>query len=472
MGEEGQPMHTEDLALFSVPPVNVAEDKVMWVEHLPSFGMNGKASVQFHIPGTGNQYTDLSKTDLYVKVMIVDKKGNLFRQDGENAAIPIDNVLHSLWSMVDIKLNGTLVSTSGTNYMYKAFLENLLHYSYDARHYQMSMVGFTGDGGDFDQTDIDGLPISYGLKSRAAWWKKINTIYDLQTEGNPDNDSDEEWSDPNCVEFIGPLLADVCNQDRLILNGVDIDIKLWPNKDPFRLTTFPDGTEAYILLEEVKLNVCKVTVSSAAVLGIEDNLQHTPALYPLSRTDVRTFNIGKGSYGDVIEDMFQGEVPSRLVVGMVDAEAYAGDYQKNPFRFKPFNLASIGFYVDGEPTPRPPYQFDMKDCDYVEGLQSLYRIAGKLNENTDLGITRDTYRQGYALIGFEVDPTASAHFDYLGKPKSGRTRLTLRFHKPLKRPITVIVYATFPEVMQIDQCRIVCLREKERASSRLRGPGR
>ena len=37
--------------------------------------------------------------------------------------------------------------------------------------------------------------------------------------------------DPTCVEFMGPLMSDICDQDRYILSGVDIDIKLWPNRD-------------------------------------------------------------------------------------------------------------------------------------------------------------------------------------------------------------------------------------------------
>ena len=43
----------------------------MWVEHLPTFGKNGKASVQFSITGTGTQYTDLAQTYLSMKVAIV-----------------------------------------------------------------------------------------------------------------------------------------------------------------------------------------------------------------------------------------------------------------------------------------------------------------------------------------------------------------------------------------------------------------
>ena len=51
----------------------------------------------------------------------------------------------------------------------------------------------------------------------------------------------------------------------------------------------------------------------------------------------------------------QGLVPSKMIIGMVDAEAHSGYFQKNPLQFKPFDIESIGFYVNGEPTPKCPY---------------------------------------------------------------------------------------------------------------------
>ena len=54
---------------------------------------------------------------------------------------------------------------------------------------------------------------------------------------------------------------------------------------------------------------------------------------------------------------------------------------------------------------------------------SLYKITGKTMENSDIGITRETYRQGYTLIGFDVDPTTSPDFRYVGKPREGHTNL-------------------------------------------------
>ena len=68
---EGIPIHTEDVALFSKPPVNVGEEKIAWVEYRPSFiTQGGYSSVQFHIPGNNTQYVNLGKSELYVKIRI------------------------------------------------------------------------------------------------------------------------------------------------------------------------------------------------------------------------------------------------------------------------------------------------------------------------------------------------------------------------------------------------------------------
>ena len=478
--EIGIPVHTEDVAFFSVPPVNVAQEKITYVEHLPTFGKGGKTAIQFHIAGTGDQYTDLSHSYLYAKIKILNKDGSIFKQDSSTStAIPIDNVLHSLWSMADIKLNGNLISTSGTNYMYQSYIESLLNCNENAKNFQMSMVGFTGESGNFDGTNPDQLPYNTGLNTRYSWWKGIRTKYLQDPSGKPvlppgadpngEIDMDEVYNDPTCVEFVGPLMADICNQERLILNGVNIDIKLWPNRDEFRLITFPNGTEAEIEIETIVFLVCKVKLNPKLFVAIEEFIAETPALYPIQRTDIRTHDLTAGSYGTTLEDIFQGDVPTRLVIGMVDARAKSGDFHLNPYHFNHFNIASAGFYVDGEPTPRVAYEFDFYDCNYLLGLHSLYSVAGKLNENTDIGITRTSYRQGNALIGFEVDPTTSANFSYIGKTKSGRTRLQIRFHKALSKNITIIIYATFPEIIQIDKARNVCMRDRERSLSRIRG---
>ena len=131
-------------------------------------------------------------------------------------------------------------------------------------------------------------------------------------------------------------------------------------------------------------------------------------------------------------------------------------------------VASVGFYVNGEPTPRPAFSIDVDNSDYLQGLLSLYRVSGKLMENTDIGITRESYREGYNLLGFDVDPMTSADFRYLGIPKNGHTKLNIRFKSHLEDPVTLILYATFPETMEIDEARNVELVNKEKLQRKRR----
>ena len=292
-----------------------------------------------------------------------------------------------MWSSVDIKMNNNLVSESGTNYMYKALMEALLTYDENTKKIQLSNEGFTGDSGDFTQINPDSPPYNHGLKIRHKWFKNFAV-----------------------VEFVGPLMADICNQDRLILPGVDIDIKLWPTQDEFHLITNPLGLRCKLLIDEIYLNVCKVNVSLKVMMGHDAALEIADSIYPFARTDIRTFNIAEGNFGMNIEDIWQGEVPTKLVVGLVKSQAYNGDYHLNPFHFQHFDVSDIGFFVNGEATPHPA-------C-------------------------------------------------YVGKPREGHTKLDIRFKKGLSSPVTVILYATFPENMTIDQARNVRLEIKDKFAQR------
>ena len=123
-------------------------------------------------------------------------------------------------------------------------------------------------------------------------------------------------------------------------------------------------------------------------------------------------------------------------------------------KFGHFGLASAGFYVDGILTPKRPICLDIENNKYLDGLLSLYRVTDKIWDNTDLGITHQTYKEGLTLLGFDVDPTSSSDFRYIGVTKLGHTRLELKFQDEITQPLVCIVYATFPGIIQINEARI------------------
>ena len=67
MSSKNPEIHTEEMARYSRPPVNVAEDRISWDEVRPSYMSNAEySSINFSIMGNSSQYVKLSDTELYV----------------------------------------------------------------------------------------------------------------------------------------------------------------------------------------------------------------------------------------------------------------------------------------------------------------------------------------------------------------------------------------------------------------------
>jgi len=456
-------MHTEDIALWSKIPINTAEEKITWVTHRPVYQKpGGYTSVEFSIQPSSTQYIDLKRSKLHMITRVKKSDGSKFKkqprrakrrlneeglveddseeddtitEETEEFGVPIDMIFHTMWSSMDVSLNQTLVSTSGNNYMYKAFLETMLNYSKNAKKYQLTGIGYTGDKGNFHATQPKEPPLNQGLLAR------YNDLF----------------GDGESVELIGPLLADICNQDRAILNGVEIAIKLWPNKDKFRLMTHPKNLECELIIDDIYLEVCKINVASEVMLAHQEALKISPCLYPHQRNEIKAFSIPKNQYTATLENMFQSKIPTRMLMAMVTSDNYTGNYSKNPLMLQHFDISTVGFYVDGEPIPNRPYKLDVAGGKFLQAWSNLYSLTGKSNHDTDIGITRQLFRDGMCIIPFDVDPTAAADLSYMGVTKIGHTRLELEFKNPLPESIIVILYATFYGEMRIDEARNVTI---------------
>ena len=81
-------------------------------------------------------YLDLNNSKLQVKAKITLANGNNLQAG--NVVGPVNLMLHSLFSKVDMSLCGKSVSDSNSLYPYRAYLESLLNYNQEVlktRHY-------------------------------------------------------------------------------------------------------------------------------------------------------------------------------------------------------------------------------------------------------------------------------------------------------------------------------------------------
>jgi len=125
-----------ELDLFSVPPTQTSIESATTVEHHTVTSLTDSGPVEFEFSSSGSEYIDLNNSQLYVKAKIVKADGTAIAADATVG--PVNGLLNSLFSQVDISLNGTEVSKSTNTYAYRAYIEDLLSYGPAAKKSQLT----------------------------------------------------------------------------------------------------------------------------------------------------------------------------------------------------------------------------------------------------------------------------------------------------------------------------------------------
>ena len=260
------------------------------------------------------------------------------------------------------------------------------------------------------------------------------------------------------VDLIGPIHADIFFQDKLLLNGVSMKIKLHRSKDSFCLMSSTPDADYKVKIQSATLYIRRVSVNPTVALAQANTLEQTTAKYPLRRVEVKTFSIPQGNQSFTRERMFLGQTPKRIVLGCVENTAINGDFKKNPYNFKHFNLNFLALYIDGEQLPWKPLKpkFVGPDSNYLMAYQTLFSGLDNLHQNSGNDISRSDYANGYTLYAFDLTPDlcSGGHFNLI---RSGNVRLELAFRDPLINTVNVLVYAEYDSILEIDKSRNILI---------------
>ena len=424
-----------ELDIFAVPPTQTSIEHGQYVEYNPIAAIALGQPIEFNISGGGQDYLDLANTQLYVKAQILRQNGNPLA-DGDDVG-PVNLFLHSLFSEVDISLNDTQITSSNNTYPYRAYLETLLSYGPDAKASQLSSSMYYKDTvGAMDEIAAvaDDVP-NKGLKART-----------LLTKGN------------RMVDMVGTIHSDLFFQDKYLLNNINLRVRLVRSKDAFCLMGAKDATFK-VKIHECKLIVRKIRLSPSIFLAHAKALEMGNAKYPIRRAICKTFTVPRGNLDVNQENLFSGQLPTRIVIGCVDNNSFNGSFHKNPFNFKHFNLTQLKIYLDGQQQSLKPIEPNFATNKYILVYSTLFSGTGKLQKDEGIDITRTDYSNGYALYAFDLTPDLAegGHFNLL---RQGNVRLELKFGAALAETTNVIVYAEFENIIEIDKQRNIILDYK------------
>ncbi len=295
------------------------------------------------------------------------------------------------------------------------------------------------------------------------------------------------------LELQGRLHIDLFRQERMLINGLQVTIKMSQTTEPFRIlratptrsaratpsgsasgdssetprgdtpgsstTTTSAPREYRVEIVNAVLKEPMVKPTPSMTFGIEHDLTRDTVKYPFERTEVKTAAIPSGMSHWPLENLFLSAHPERLVVALLPSAAYNGDYSRNPFNFANFKVNYMCLTIDGSCVPSQAFQLDYDNDIFLDSYTSLFSIApdpriGRARKLTT--IDRGSYKNGYCMYVFNIDGGTQGS-QFVSPQNIGLNKLDIRFAERLSEPVTVLLYATYNALLHVDIKRTIRL---------------
>ena len=445
------------LRMFETPGTDLSMTARRWVKINPfNTGIN---PVSFQIDPQ-DDFLDLTESEFEVELVLKkDTAGTVTNLAAADVLGVVNNLAHSLFKQINVRLNSTLISPQTDTYHYKAFFDTVLNYDRDDGETILVPGGWKNflsvpDNADADEFTTDKMNTTHDdYKALSEDYKNIVKLKNHFLGGK------------RVTLRFKPFL-EVFNLSKLLVPGVQIQMELYFN-DPSVWSMRWHGTSTVILPEanvDVRFFLCQVKVNPSVYREIMADMKGTPtrpgksAVYPIVRSEIRTYSHPNDNRHFECNNPFQGQVPNRLIVAMCMQDAFNGDINGYPFSFKRFHMSSIKQTINGEEYPyeRLELKHDGDDKDW-RGYQRFLRATGCLCRGKGNMVREQDWGHGKKFNIFVFDNTANGCPDSptLNPKKTGEVRVVIEFGANPASNLTVLLYGEFENLMEINGAGVI-----------------
>lgn len=413
-----------EMDLFSVPSTQISVSNTQELEYRPISTLKPEIPLEFQIQTSPDQYILLSETYLRMKIKLVLRRNgtDLTATTEYVHLVPEQYLLHSMIKSVEITLGNKALNLSPSSYNYRAYLEALLGYNQDAKN---SHLG-------------------------SALWDTPafrTATFQPSTNGNYPE-----------VELMGRLHLDLTHQNRAILGGLPLKVKIMLHEPNAFCQTGDVNRTVRMEILACSLLVTSQEATSHLVQAHAKALRMAPAKYPITRSEVRHAILPAGLKDAVMDNLIMGQIPRRLFVVMLRNEVYNGSYVNSAYKFEHFDVNFIATYLNGIQIPAIPYTPDFSKNLYTREFLSLYRNTDQNGTSANAQISIRDFKENHPIFAFNYSPDLSHGYDsngHVSPIKHGSLRLQMRFTSALTVPINVLLFAEYDNILEVDEMRNV-----------------
>ena len=398
----------------SSPPViedNGVESKLEKV--FSTYSLDNKI-LDFVIPPS-NFYTDLKSCTLVLQgalKKIVTDAGGVVTPD----AAPCNNFIASAFSAIEVFVNDVSVTKHTNFYPYLSYISRITGDT--TRSAEALSAQFFND----DVSDLRTV-------ANVGWWARK-----------------EASKEEKIFSVSGPLFAGVfLDSDLWLPPGNQIRVRLTQNDPNFCIDSATLGTGKTLNynfhLSQCHLLVKRVNVADGIYRRHEAlESKNSKFFFPFYDRKIISYSLATGETSSTSEILSANSIPTKVVVGLVDAKAFFGHAEKSPFVFKPYNLAEASLSLNGESLITKAIDFDLDSQNFLYA----YNEFDLAEPRRKFSITPKKFLRDTFLVTFNLNSSSIRNFC---KSKTGALRCHLKFSKPLEQNLMVVCFLKSQSLM-------------------------
>jgi hypothetical protein len=449
---ESKPVTLPKFNYYSTPGTVTEIEKRSISKLQPLASISGARTYEYQYLGTTNEAVDISKTQKYLRIQ-------LRRKDGVAITTPlniavINGIGHSLFKNCKIFAGETVLDTSSDLYPFQNYFTVVLNYeSSDINAQFLPALYRMDDNGKMEifktTADVKLAAItnaSDSTKNREAVYYKSDEVNHSFYVRNHILEKNKEY------ELLVPMQMSLTNQSRVIPPRVDLKFQFTKADPEFYLTadTGINGSEYEIHITKAELWIHKLQLENSKVMANEMVWRTKPVKIPILREFMTYQTIDKGHKNVTIPNLHLGQVPDRIIFGILKSETFSGSYNTNPFNFEHFNLESIDFRLNSESLPGMPIEMDYKNDNYMQAYTLLTKDWYRKRKGHF--ISHWAFSRGYAIYNIDTShdnySSVGAHYPVLRT--GGILDLHLKFSEAPTVPICIVFKFIFNNQINIE----------------------
>ncbi|XP_016843993.1 uncharacterized protein F54H12.2-like [Nasonia vitripennis] len=232
--------------LFTLPATQTSIESSSFLHYKPvsSLSDDVDAPLEFVVPAGSEHYIDLAHTMFHVQAKIVPADEATATNEDLKVG-PINNFMHSMFNQTDVFFNQKIVLPPNNAYPYRAYIETLLNYAPAPKDSHLTAsLWYDDTSGGFDSpANVVSTVTAPMIVNKELEYRKYFT------------------QNRRYFDMIGHLHHNLFNQDKMLINGVEMRVRLVRSKDDFCLMDATADEKFKLSIKEATLIVRRVKIS-------------------------------------------------------------------------------------------------------------------------------------------------------------------------------------------------------------------